>query len=82
MLNFLKAEEITPFIIRKHILKIRKAKISDPKEHPNVGSFFKNPIISLDELEKIGEPVKETLYQAQTFKKHKSRYLINKTNKT
>ncbi len=52
-LNFLKEEEITPFIIRKHILKIRKAKISDPKEHPNVGSFFKNPIISLDELEKI-----------------------------
>ena len=52
-LKFLKAEEITPFIIRKHILKIRKAKISDPQEHPNVGSFFKNPIISLDELEKI-----------------------------
>jgi len=52
-LNFLKAEEITPLIIRKHILKIRKAKISDPQEHPNVGSFFKNPIISLDELEKI-----------------------------
>ena len=52
-LNFLKTEEISPFIIRKHILKIRKAKISDPQEHPNVGSFFKNPIISLDELEKI-----------------------------
>ena len=52
-LNFLKAEEITPFIIRKHILKIRKAKISDPKEHPNVGSFFKNPIISLNELENL-----------------------------
>ncbi len=52
-LNFLKTEEISPFIIRKHILKIRKAKISDPKEHPNVGSFFKNPVISLDELEKI-----------------------------
>ncbi len=52
-LNFLKKEEISPFIIREHILKIRKAKISDPQEHPNVGSFFKNPIISLDELEKI-----------------------------
>ena len=52
-LNFLKEEEISPFIIRKHVLKIRKAKISDPQEHPNVGSFFKNPIISLDELEKI-----------------------------
>tara|TARA_B100000886_G_scaffold49889_1_gene30745 strand:+ start:428 stop:1420 length:993 start_codon:yes stop_codon:yes gene_type:complete len=52
-LNSLKVEEISPFIIRKHILKIRRAKISDPKEHPNVGSFFKNPIISLDELEKI-----------------------------
>ena len=52
-LNFLKAEGVSPFIIRKHILEIRKAKISDPKEYPNVGSFFKNPIISLDELEKI-----------------------------
>ena len=52
-LNFLKAKEISPIIIRKHILKIRKAKISNPQEHPNVGSFFKNPIISLDELEKI-----------------------------
>ena len=52
-LNFLKEEEISPFIIRKHVLKIRKAKISVPQKHPNVGSFFKNPIISLDELEKI-----------------------------
>ena len=52
-LHFLKSEGISPFIIRKHILKIRKAKISDPKEHPNVGSFFKNPIISLDELENL-----------------------------
>ncbi len=52
-LNSLKVEEISPFIIRKHILKIRRAKISDPNEHPNVGSFFKNPIISLDELAKI-----------------------------
>ncbi len=52
-LNFLKEEEISPFIIRKHVLKIRKAKISDPQKHPNVGSFFKNPIISLDELEQI-----------------------------
>ena len=38
-LNFLKAKEISPFIIRKHILKIRKAKISDPKEHPNAVSY-------------------------------------------
>jgi UDP-N-acetylmuramate dehydrogenase len=52
-LNFLIPEEVTPFMIREHILKIRKAKISDPKEHPNVGSFFKNPIVSLNELEKI-----------------------------
>jgi UDP-N-acetylmuramate dehydrogenase len=49
-LNFLIPEEVTPFMIREHILKIRKAKISDPKEHPNVGSFFKNPIVSLNEF--------------------------------
>ena len=29
------------------------------------------PTIVLDELKKIGDPVKETLYQAETFKKHK-----------
>ncbi len=31
-LNFLKEEEISPFIIRKHVLKIRKAKLSDPQK--------------------------------------------------
>lgn len=70
-LNFLNAEEITPFIIRKHILKIRKAKISDPQEHPNVGSFFKNPIISLDELEKIKQILPKIKFYSYTDNKVK-----------
>tara|TARA_B100000579_G_scaffold400370_1_gene381969 strand:+ start:86 stop:1078 length:993 start_codon:yes stop_codon:yes gene_type:complete len=52
-LNPLKEDNISPNMIRGHILKVRNAKISDPRICPNVGSFFKNPIISRNELEKI-----------------------------
>ena len=52
-LNPLKEDNISPIMIREHILKVRNAKISDPRICPNVGSFFKNPIISRNELEKI-----------------------------
>lgn len=31
--------------IRKAIINIRKEKLPNPKEFPNVGSFFKNPIV-------------------------------------
>ena len=81
-LNFLKAEEISPHIIRKHILKIRKAKISDPQEHPNVGSFFKNPIISLDELEKIKQILPTIKYYSYIDNKVKisAAFLIESLN--
>jgi UDP-N-acetylmuramate dehydrogenase len=37
------------------IRKIRGAKLPDPKEIGNAGSFFKNPVISLEKLHKLKE---------------------------
>lgn len=40
-------------LVRKTILKIRKSKLPDPKYLGNAGSFFKNPIVSLSDFQKI-----------------------------
>lgn len=41
--------------IREAVIKIRSKKLPDPKIIPNVGSFFKNPIISRDIFKKLEE---------------------------
>lgn len=45
--------------IREAILEIRKNKLPDPKKIPNCGSFFKNPLISEDSLNKLLEKFTE-----------------------
>lgn len=51
----LNTEKPNLFDIRQTIIKIRGSKLPDPKVVPNVGSFFKNPIVSIEEFEKIKE---------------------------
>ena len=40
------ASEVTPRVLSDTICDIRRRKLPDPRELPNAGSFFKNPIVS------------------------------------
>lgn len=46
-------EQLTPEVVSQVVCDIRRSKLPDPKIIPNVGSFFKNPIVSVDQLAKI-----------------------------
>ena len=43
----------SPLLVSDAVCQIRRSKLPDPKELPNVGSFFKNPIVSADTLGRI-----------------------------
>ena len=45
--------QITPQVVRDAVIAIRTAKLPDPFENPNNGSFFANPVISNDLLFKL-----------------------------
>jgi len=52
-LAFYEPEEITPQIVFNKVCEIRRTKLPDPQLSPNVGSFFKNPVVSELEFKRL-----------------------------
>ena len=44
-------ENLTPESVRNFVVATRKAKLPDWVEHPNAGSFFKNPVVTSTQAE-------------------------------
>ena len=47
------ASTLTPALVRKEIIRIRKEKLPEPSVMGSAGSFFKNPVISKEQFEGI-----------------------------
>lgn len=46
-------QPLTPLDVANGVAAIRRRKLPDPSVLPNVGSFFKNPVVSLDVWERL-----------------------------
>ena len=51
-------EVATPAMIRKVIIKIRKEKLPEPSVKGSAGSFFKNPVVPMEQFLKIEDAAK------------------------
>jgi len=55
-------DKITPELVSQVVSDIRRSKLPDPRQIPNVGSFFKNPVVTTAELIKIQQRFPEVIF--------------------
>ena len=67
--------------VAQAVIEIRQSKLPDPKEIPNTGSFFKNPIVSIEILDQIKLTYPEAVNYPidDKFVKIPAAWLIEKT---
>ena len=65
-------KKATPFQICRAVVSIRNSILPNPKEKPNVGSFFKNLIINKDKFKKLQMRLKDVPF----FKMYNGKYKI------
>ncbi|WP_404362077.1 UDP-N-acetylmuramate dehydrogenase [Marinobacter sp.] len=46
-------EQLTPLEVAEGVMAVRRRKLPDPEQLPNVGSFFKNPVVPLARWEEL-----------------------------
>jgi UDP-N-acetylmuramate dehydrogenase len=55
---------ISPTIVRQRIIELRASKLPDPTVVGSAGSFFKNPILSVDEFSKFRQTTMKLGYES------------------
>ena len=48
---------VTQASVSEAVARLRRAKLPDPRQHPNAGSFFKNPLLKLDEYDRLAASI-------------------------
>jgi UDP-N-acetylmuramate dehydrogenase len=52
-LQELDSDHISPMEVRERVCAVRREKLPDPRNLPNAGSFFKNPVVNKEQHDKL-----------------------------
>ena len=55
------AATLTPLAVVEAVMAVRRRKLPDPSVLPNVGSFFKNPVVDMERFERLREQFPEVV---------------------
>jgi UDP-N-acetylmuramate dehydrogenase len=64
-------EDPTPRQLADAVIAVRRSKLPDPAKLPNAGSFFKNPLVGHEQLEKLLSEYPELVHYPHTVQQEK-----------